>query len=76
MRDKSFGDDLDLTGIEYGRQQIKEWLKLKGIPTDFIQITDGGLVRINNNYINKNRKRDFVKKFKNLGSILKEKCGW
>jgi hypothetical protein len=76
VRDKSFGDNLDLTGIEYGRKQIKEWLKSKGIPTDFIQITDGGLVRINSNYINKNRRRDYVKKFKNLGSILKEKCGW
>jgi len=53
---------------------LKEWLKSKNLPEDFIEITDGGLVRINNNYINKSRVRELVKKFKNLGSLLIDKC--
>lgn len=40
-----------VTGVEFARVMLPEWLRSHNIPSDFIQITDGGLVRIEPRFI-------------------------
>jgi hypothetical protein len=40
-----------VSGVQYARQNISNWLIEKQLPSDFIYITDGGLVTINPRYI-------------------------
>lgn len=40
-----------ITGVEFAKIMLPEWLRSHNIPSDFIKITDGGLVRIEPRFI-------------------------
>lgn len=63
-----------ITAVEYTRTNLHKWLINNDIPGDFIQVTDGGLVRINQKYVNPRRIITYIDKLKQLGAELIKKC--